>query len=70
MVLFSDRGPRSVPDEDVIFVYRDRAMGRYCSATLVLSSGEEVSGLGSSLRSTGCPNAWTPSTCRLRRHER
>jgi hypothetical protein len=45
MVLFSDRGPRSVPDEDVIFVYRDRAMGRYCSATLVLSSGEAVSGL-------------------------
>ena len=44
MLLFTAEGPRSVDDRDVIAVYRDDAMGGYCQATLVLTSGEEVSG--------------------------
>jgi hypothetical protein len=45
MMLFSTNGPRSISDERVIFVFRDHAMGRYCAATLVLDTGEEISGL-------------------------
>jgi hypothetical protein len=45
MMLFSANGPRAIPDERVLFVYRDRVMGRYCQATFCLDSGEEVSGL-------------------------
>lgn len=45
MVIFTCSGPRTIDDRDVIFVYRDEAMGRYCSTTLVLTNGVEVSGL-------------------------
>ena len=45
MLLFTDRGPRSLDERDVIAVYRDDARGGYCNATLVLlASGEEISG--------------------------
>jgi hypothetical protein len=44
MLLFTDRGQRSIDDRDVIAVYRDEALGGYCSAVLVLASGEEISG--------------------------
>ena len=44
MLLFTDRGPRSIDERDVITVYRDTAVGGYCNATLVMASGEEISG--------------------------
>ena len=44
MLMFTDRGPRSVDERDVIAVYRDETMGGYCNATVVLESGEEISG--------------------------
>jgi hypothetical protein len=44
MLLFTDRGPRSVDERDVIAVYRDDTLGGYCNAMLVLASGEEISG--------------------------
>jgi hypothetical protein len=44
MLLFTDRGPRSIDERDVIAVYCGDTLGGYCSATLVLASGEEISG--------------------------
>jgi hypothetical protein len=45
MFLFPTTGPRSIPDERVIYVTRESAAGRYCPVTLVLDDGSEVSGL-------------------------
>jgi hypothetical protein len=45
MLIFTAEGPRSVDDRDVLAVYSDHRMGGYVSATLILSSGEEVSGM-------------------------
>jgi hypothetical protein len=45
MLIFAAEGPHSVDDRDVIAVYSDHRMGGYVSATLILSSGEEVSGM-------------------------
>ena len=44
MLMFTDRGPRSIDDRDVIAVYRDDALGGYCNATLIMVGGEEISG--------------------------
>jgi hypothetical protein len=44
MLIFSDRGPISVDDRDVIAVYRDSALDSYCHATIITASGEEISG--------------------------
>jgi hypothetical protein len=44
MLIFSDRGPISVDDRDAIAVYRDSALGDYCNATVIMASGEEISG--------------------------
>ena len=45
MLLFTCEGPRSIDERDVIYVYRAETMGRYCSATIVLADGRELSGL-------------------------
>jgi hypothetical protein len=45
MLLHTSNGPRYIREEDVIFIYRDRAMGQWCAATLVLDNGKQVSGL-------------------------
>ena len=42
--MFTDRGPRSIDDRDVIGVYCGDTLGGYCNAILVLASGEEISG--------------------------
>jgi hypothetical protein len=44
MLLFTSEGPRSVDDRDVIAVYRNDALGGYCNATVIMASGEEISG--------------------------
>jgi hypothetical protein len=44
VMIWSAEGPRSIDDRDVVFVYRDSGVSRYCQATLVLSNGQEVSG--------------------------
>jgi hypothetical protein len=44
MLIFTAEGPRSIDERDVIAVYCGDALGGYCSATLVLASGEEISG--------------------------
>jgi hypothetical protein len=44
MLMFTDRGPRSVDERDVLAIYRGEQMGGYVGATLVLASGDEVSG--------------------------
>lgn len=46
MLIFSSNGPRSVPDERVIFMTREHAIGRYQPCTVLLDNGDEVSGLG------------------------
>lgn len=38
-------GPRGVPDDAVIFIYREQPMGRWANATLVTLDGEEITGL-------------------------
>jgi hypothetical protein len=45
MFLFSANGPRSVPDERIIYVAREFAPGRYQACTVVLDDGSEVHGL-------------------------
>jgi hypothetical protein len=35
---------RSVDDRDVLFVYREATVASYCGVTLVMASGEEISG--------------------------
>jgi hypothetical protein len=45
MFLFSANGPRSIPDERIIFVTREYAPGRYQPCTLLCDDGKEVSGL-------------------------
>jgi hypothetical protein len=45
MLIHSSNGQRHVRDDAVIFIHRDQAMGRWCAATLVLDSGEEISAL-------------------------
>jgi hypothetical protein len=44
MITFSDRGPRSIDERDVIAVYRGGNDGRYSYCTLVLRGGSEISG--------------------------
>jgi len=44
MLIFTAEGPRSIDDRDVIAVYRDSALGGYCNATVIMASGEEISG--------------------------
>jgi hypothetical protein len=44
MLLFTDRGPRSMDDRDVIAVYRDCSLGGYCNCTVIMVGGEEISG--------------------------
>jgi hypothetical protein len=43
-LVFTGSGPRSVPDDDVLYVYREATLARYCNITLCLSDGSEVSG--------------------------
>lgn len=43
--MFTTEGPRSVDECDVLFVYRDSAVGAYCNAkTVIMANGEEISG--------------------------
>jgi hypothetical protein len=45
MLIFSDRGPVSVDERDVIACYSEYPnAARQCAVTLVLSSGVEISG--------------------------
>jgi hypothetical protein len=44
MLLFTDRGPRSIDDRDVLAVYRNAAIGGYCNATVIMVGGNEISG--------------------------
>jgi hypothetical protein len=44
MLLFTDRGQRSVADADVPFVYRGATVASYCGVTVVMANGEEISG--------------------------
>jgi hypothetical protein len=45
MLIFTAEGPHSVDDREVIAVCSDHRIGGYVSAMLILSSGEEVSGM-------------------------
>jgi hypothetical protein len=44
MLIFTAGGPLSVDERDVIAVYRNDALGGYCNATVIMASGEEISG--------------------------
>jgi hypothetical protein len=38
MLLFTDRGQRSVADVDVLFVYRGATVASYCGVTVVMEN--------------------------------
>jgi hypothetical protein len=44
MLIFTAEGPRSVDDRDVIAAYRENTVGGYCNATVILRTGQEISG--------------------------
>jgi hypothetical protein len=45
MLLFTCEDARSVPDADVMHIYRGERMSLYCQVTAVLTNAREVSGL-------------------------
>ena len=44
MLMFTDTGPRSLDDRDVIAVYHEATGTSTCNATVILVGGGEVSG--------------------------
>ena len=45
MRVFTSNGCRTIPDEHIRFAFHDRMVGRWCSVTVVLDGGKEVTGL-------------------------
>jgi hypothetical protein len=44
MLLFTSEGPRSINEADVIGCQSEARCGIYCTATLILRDGDEVTG--------------------------
>jgi hypothetical protein len=45
MLIFADRGPRSVDDASIVACYPGHEMGMYVQVIVALANGEEISGL-------------------------